>query len=429
MIRSGALPGARNMALDEALCGGGAAPPPTLRLYRWQPWTLSLGWFQTVEPEDVEPFLAAGHDLTRRPTGGGAIFHARELTYSLVLPAGDRRLPIPTEASYEWVHSAVAAALREFGVDARPRGPAPPAAGPDPFFCFQRTAPVDLVAAGRKLVGSAQRRTATALLHHGSLPLAGDPTAPGATSIGELLPGTAPPVEAVEDALIRAFERLLGAAAEPADPSPAERDRADRAVVERFGNPDWVLRRPRGGRRTGPVPAVPVVPGGPEPLILLRAAVDDAGLHVLAEAGGSRQTLPHGRLHRVDPVRWPAAAAPLPRASTDPWESTFRRSHFPATADAAPAGPAPPSASPPRPGARLVYLEPPLIALVDAARFNFRDLGRARSGDPVADLGILVRSLLARAPGALPAPAFEGPPPPRGGGSGSECLEGTTGGG
>ena len=71
-IRSGALRGARNMALDEAVAAADP-PPPTVRVYRWDPWTLSLGWFQRVEEADLAPFRAKGWDVTRRATGGGAI--------------------------------------------------------------------------------------------------------------------------------------------------------------------------------------------------------------------------------------------------------------------------------------------------------------------------------------------------------------------
>src|SRR5579864_5452205 len=81
-------PGAHNMAVDEELLAGVAAgtAPPTLRFYRWMPACLSLGYFQPEELVDVEACRRFGVDVVRRPTGGRAILHDRELTYSMSLP-------------------------------------------------------------------------------------------------------------------------------------------------------------------------------------------------------------------------------------------------------------------------------------------------------------------------------------------------------
>src|SRR5919109_2415696 len=89
LIQDGAMPGAWNMAVDEVLLQGVAdnRMSPTLRFYEWNPPCLSLGYFQSLEVVDVDACRAVGVDVTRRPTGGRAILHDRELTYSLTLPA------------------------------------------------------------------------------------------------------------------------------------------------------------------------------------------------------------------------------------------------------------------------------------------------------------------------------------------------------
>ena len=248
VIRSGALPGARNMALDEALAAGDP-PVPTLRLYRWEPWALSLGYFQRAGEADLAPFLRAGFCVTRRATGGGAIFHADELTYAVVLPADDARIPRPAAASYGWLHGAVREALAAVGVPSDIRGGAAEPEGPDPFFCFARPAPIDLVARGRKIVGSAQRRTRTAFLQHGSIPLSPNGTAPDATTVSAERGAAADP-SALEEAMVRGFARVLGAEAVDSAPTPEEEERAKTIESGKYGRPAWVVhpwrRRDRG---------------------------------------------------------------------------------------------------------------------------------------------------------------------------------------
>lgn len=169
------LDGPSNMARDEAILtrvGAGEAPP-TLRLYRWAPPTISLGYFQEYADFEKLPSPAGELPVVRRQTGGGAILHDLELTYSVTLPLDH---PLVTKGRcnllYEHVHSVFAAILMKHGVPIR-RGPA--GAGGcshrGPFFCFERHSCFDLLAEGRKILGSAQRRTAGAVLQHGSLVL------------------------------------------------------------------------------------------------------------------------------------------------------------------------------------------------------------------------------------------------------------------
>ena len=405
LIRSGPRPGPRNMALDQALAGEGAPPEPAVRLYRWSPWTLSLGWFQAVAAEDLAPWREAGFDVTRRVTGGGAILHADEVTYSVVLPAGDIRIPRETAASYHWLHGAVQAALAEVGVAAAPRGDAEASGGRDPFFCFARTAAIDLVASGRKLVGSAQRRTAAAFLQHGSIPLSPNGTAPGATSVAEERGGSPIPPEALEEALGRAFGAVLGA--EPVDSAPTPEEEARAAALEAAtcGNPAWVLRPWKGrGRAPEPPPAgLAGLPSALAPLRVLRAAVAGGGRRVGASLGGGPPFLPHGRLLSAGAALLPRASARPLTLERDPWDSTFRRSAFPD---------APGAHGPEGAGVRRLAVEEESVAvlllygspfealLLEPRRLHFGDLGPRRAGDPLADARTLLADLLARAPRA-----------------------------
>lgn len=423
LIRSGPLPGPRNMALDEALAGEGAPPLPAVRLYRWSPWTLSLGFFQAVRGEDLAPFRAAGLGVTRRSTGGGAILHADEVTYSVILPAGDPRIPRETAASYDWLHGAVREALEEVGVPSKLRGPGgEPAPGRDPFFCFARTAAIDLVASGRKLVGSAQRRTRTAFLQHGSIPLSPNGTAPAATSVAAERGGHPVLPEALEEALARAFARLLGAEAVPGPPTAEEEARAAALEASTYGNPAWVLRPWKGrGREPEPPPAgLPALPAALAPLRVLHALPGEEGLLVRASLGGRRPLLPHRLLRSADAARvLRVDARPLP-GERDPWDSTFRRSAFAgAQGEAGPEGrrPVRPAAEEEDTVILLLYGPPWEAARIDARRFRYADAGEGGGGDWRRDAGRLAEGILARAPAAAAGPGLRalaagGLPPP-----------------
>jgi len=164
--------GAWNMAVDEVLLDGVAAgsAPPTLRFYEWAPPCLSLGYFQPFEVVDVAGCRRLGVDVVRRPTGGRAILHDRELTYSVALPLrllGDDVGVLP---SYHRISLALAGGLHRLGVPVVLAPEAAAQAGPDHGpVCFDRPSAHEILLGGRKLVGSAQVRRATAILQHGSI--------------------------------------------------------------------------------------------------------------------------------------------------------------------------------------------------------------------------------------------------------------------
>ena len=170
------LGGPVNMALDEALLDRVAGRPEEayVRTYGWSDPTLSLGYFQPLGQALAEARWR-GVPIVRRASGGGAIWHHRELTYAVVLPA-HHRLARPSTALYQKVHAAILDVLRGEGLDPHRRADWEPArecrartSSPSPFLCFTDRDPEDIVADGFKVVGSAQRRRAGAILQHGSI--------------------------------------------------------------------------------------------------------------------------------------------------------------------------------------------------------------------------------------------------------------------
>ena len=165
---SGPLPGAENMALDAALMEAAAqSGRPQGRVYAWARPTLSLGYFQRLEQvAELGELQEMGVDVVQRITGGGAILHQHELTLALALPAGHPWAKLAVNACYLQLTQPLVDALRGLGVEAGFRGEAPTLKAPN---CFAGSACADVVVAGKKLFGSAQRRKGEALLLHGSL--------------------------------------------------------------------------------------------------------------------------------------------------------------------------------------------------------------------------------------------------------------------
>jgi lipoate-protein ligase A len=168
-IDDGALPGAENMARDLALLERAiAGEGPFLRVYAWARPTLSLGYFQKEE-EVAEAGAAqrSGVDVVRRFTGGGAILHDREVTYSVAVPASHPWAQLDVDGSYLEITRPLLQLLRGRMVQAKFRGgDEKPVKTPN---CFAGAACPDIVVGGKKLFGSAQRRKNGAILQHGSL--------------------------------------------------------------------------------------------------------------------------------------------------------------------------------------------------------------------------------------------------------------------
>jgi len=222
------------MGLDEALLES-VDERPVLRLYGWSPPGVSLGWFQPVEPF-VELARSVGADLVRRPTGGGAIHHDDELTFCVVAAPGRDGYPAGTVEAYEWVHGLLADGLEEWGPRLQPRGPgAPLSVRPrDATLCFADHTALDLLDdAGRKVIGSAQRRRGGRVLHHGSLPLSAPALTPDVGSIRKLA-GEAVTFDQLAELVAGAFANALGLIELVADvPTDDEWSAAEGLATER----------------------------------------------------------------------------------------------------------------------------------------------------------------------------------------------------
>ncbi|MFW6088790.1 MAG: lipoate--protein ligase family protein [Gemmatimonadota bacterium] len=271
LLSDGTQPGVRNMAVDEALMrSAAAAGVVTLRLYRWEPACLSFGRNQEArDAYDAADAAERGIDVVRRPTGGRAVYHHRELTYSVAAPAGTWG---SLRETYRRINRALAAGLRELGVPAVCAGDEPDDRGrrraaprPTPRACFRDPLPGEVTVGGRKLVGSAQWRDGGAFLQHGSILLVdeqhvveslrsrghavGTPSDPmtatsadaGGISLADLLDELPRPPR-LEAALADGFAREFGVELRSGEPTHDE-TRAATDLEARYADPAWTWRR------------------------------------------------------------------------------------------------------------------------------------------------------------------------------------------
>ncbi len=176
LLRHGHATGAENMAVDEAIAQGIAegVSPPTLRFYGWAPPCVSLGRNQQVQGIDLAACAQRGYDIVRRPTGGRAILHTDELTYSIAASPDHPLMAGLVLDAYLRISRGLVAGLRRLGIAAE-EAPGSNRAGPDvSAACFEVPSAYEITAGGRKILGSAQARRAKSVLQHGSLPLVGD---------------------------------------------------------------------------------------------------------------------------------------------------------------------------------------------------------------------------------------------------------------
>ena len=179
VVDTGISDAATNMAIDEAIMLAHAAGevPPTLRFYGWQPASVSIGYFQQAARDiDLAACAAAGISVVRRLTGGRAVLHDRELTYSIAVKDDDPGIPAAVVASYGHFSRGLLAGLRRFGINAE-MNISRQAQGHNirnngaSAACFDAASNYEIKYAGRKLVGSAQVRRYGVILQHGSIML------------------------------------------------------------------------------------------------------------------------------------------------------------------------------------------------------------------------------------------------------------------
>jgi lipoate-protein ligase A len=253
LLSTSALGGPDNMALDEALMTRARRTGETvLRVYAWSAPTLSLGRNQrALGLYDSDALARAGVDVLRRPTGGRALLHHREVTYSVTAPV---RSDESITAAYGRVNALLATALESLGVPATIAAPSERALSPTGLPCFAEPARGELVLDGRKLVGSAQWRDDGAMLQHGSILIDDDQAlisvlmceppalagSPPATLRGVL--GRTPALEEVAEAMARAVRLLADSAAMPLE-IDAETQNCAQELASRYRDPAWTWRR------------------------------------------------------------------------------------------------------------------------------------------------------------------------------------------
>ncbi len=233
--------GAWNMASDESLLlAAGQGGQMYLRFYQWSQATLSLGYFQPVKLRREHP-PSRSCPLVRRATGGGAILHHLELTYSFAAPAQDRWARRVTDL-YDAFHETLVETLSEWRIDASLVQQTSDHQGDPPFLCFERRSRGDVVLEGKKVTGSAQRRQHGAVLQHGSILLKGSPFAPELPGIEELS-GRAVTADTLREAWLGRLARRLRMEFVPASWSEEQRLDARRFVEQRYAAGSWNARR------------------------------------------------------------------------------------------------------------------------------------------------------------------------------------------
>jgi lipoate-protein ligase A len=270
LLRHPAARGAVNMAVDAAILEGvvEGSSPPTLRFYDWEPACLSLGFAQRFDDIDEDARAAHGWEVVRRPTGGRAILHTDELTYSVIGPSDEPRLAGGVLESYRRLSEGLLQALRLLGlpVEQQPMhgaGALGNGAGEfDNAACFEVPSDYEITLHGKKIIGSAQARRKGGVLQHGSLPLFGDiariteilryPSQDRRQQAAERVRARAATVEEglgrrvtfteASQAFIRGFGEILNIEFVEGELNEKEEAALERWLVERYAAPAWTER-------------------------------------------------------------------------------------------------------------------------------------------------------------------------------------------
>ncbi len=227
------------MAADETLLQAAAGGTASFRLYGWSQPTLSLGYFQCSTIRRASPRLSE-LAWVRRASGGAALVHHLEVTYTLALPAG-----APWQRSGEsWLrrmHGLLADALSSLGVSVRMCGDQEEKKL-DPVLCFLHHTPGDLLLGDAKIVGSAQRKQRGALMQHGSILLAASPWTPNLPGIGELA-GVSLSTEMLNRAVTEQLAKQTGWQLLSSEWTPVERERIEALAAEKYSQLPWNNKR------------------------------------------------------------------------------------------------------------------------------------------------------------------------------------------
>jgi lipoate-protein ligase A len=252
------------MAVDESILEhiGRGESIPTLRLYAWTPACLSLGHAQPFADVDVTRLKQHGWEVVRRATGGRAILHTDELTYSVIAPSDEPRVEGSVLESYNRLAQALLLAVQSLEIQVEMKEGKANENGILNPVCFEVPSTYEITVNGKKLIGSAQARKKEGVLQHGSLPLTGDLTRicqalvfeneserenaakrllERATTVESAL-GREVSWETAAQAFIGAFEAQLGLSFERGELSESESRRTEELVREKYDHPSWTER-------------------------------------------------------------------------------------------------------------------------------------------------------------------------------------------
>jgi lipoate-protein ligase A len=250
LIIDPALDGPENMAVDEAILAGariGAAAAPTLRFYGWATPTISVGYLQ-----DAAPFTSFGLPVVRRITGGRAVLHDMELTYSVAASRGSAVFSGGIASAYAMISKAIIAALADVGIDANFSATDRSLKRHKSGACFHSPSRYEILAGGRKLVGSSQRRYKDAFLQHGSIlydldaglneRVFGEELMDRVTCIKAL---NRVKIEELREAITLRMAESFNAAFSVQPLTPSERSLCEELVAEKYSSRGWNLYRGR----------------------------------------------------------------------------------------------------------------------------------------------------------------------------------------
>ncbi len=220
-----------NMAIDEAIFIGREklALPATLRFYDWRPAAVSIGYFQRMEDPSLQEYKRQKLAIVRRFTGGGAILHTNEITYSLACPTNEFIAFNNIKKTQHLIHQAIILALRNLSINAYLKRKQ--IKGPAPYFCFVDPCKDDVVQDGQKIVGSAQRRKNGTFFQHGSIKT---------NSAGRHEKEN---IRTIIDSLILGFEKRFGIRLIPSQLSKEELKLSRQLRKVKYSTRNWNYRR------------------------------------------------------------------------------------------------------------------------------------------------------------------------------------------
>lgn len=234
LIDSGYLDAYTNMAIDEAIFAlrEKLGFPSTLRFYGWKPAAISIGYFQKIEDLSLQRYERQKLIIVRRLTGGGAILHRNEITYSLACSIHEFPTFKDIKKTQQLVHEAIILGLQNLGINAELERKQ--TKKPDPYFCFVSPSKNDVVEEGRKIVGSAQRRRKRAFFQHGSILMDNTISFEGAEKRYK---------EKIIDSLIWGFEKKLGIRLVPGQLTKEEVKLSQKLRQTKYSTQNWNYRR------------------------------------------------------------------------------------------------------------------------------------------------------------------------------------------